>query len=175
MMKYLFFVLGQHWRILVILALFAIATTAGFMGLLKPKRDPWWVHAGTAVHFTNDWNAQAYPIQTNSNFHRLNLGGKVSDFQAAKTNADGQLSGRGDLIYATNSLRYTNPYVSNAWPRIPHYYNQTVTVGGNGPTNIVISNDYSGTIQIGTNLAKVGDIWMVDEVGRLFPMLTNAP
>lgn len=80
-MKYLLFVLNQHWRILVILALFAIATTAGFMGVFKPKREPRWIHGtGTVVHVTNDWNVQAYPIQTNSNFHRLNLGGKASDF-----------------------------------------------------------------------------------------------
>lgn len=71
-MKYLAFVFIHHWRITAILALFAIATTAGFMGAFKKKHEPWWVHAGTAVHFTNDWNAQEYPVQTNSNFFRLN-------------------------------------------------------------------------------------------------------
>lgn len=66
-----------------------------------------------------------------TNAPRVNFGGKASDY-----------------------------YVSNAWPPIPRYYNREVFIGGEsaGPTNIVISNGYSGTIQIGTNFWKVGEI-----------------
>lgn len=71
----------------------------------------------------------------NGNFHHLNLGGKASNY-----------------------------YVTNAWPPIPRYYNREVFIGGEsaGPTNIVINNGYSVTIQIGTNFATVKelDTWM---------------
>lgn len=88
-----------------------------------------------------------------------------------------------DLVW-----RFTNGtiYVSNAWPPILRYYNREVFVGdqgtyGPGPTNIVISNDYSGTIQIGSNFATVQelDIWVsmlgaMNKHAQAWPTKTNA-
>lgn len=86
---------------------------------------------GTTVLVTN------YPLQYNSNFYRLNFGGKISDYPS---------------VIASN---------------------KTLCIGGNWLTNIVISNDYSGTIQIGTNFWRVGEIIPVGDMTRVYQIATT--
>lgn len=96
---------------------------------------------GTTVLVTNDWSVNSlavsnrYPAKPNSNFQRLYLVGKASNYTA---------------LYYTNH----NVYIVR------------------GPTNIAINSDYSGTIQIGTNFWRVGDVVPVDEMTAVYRLAT---
>lgn len=76
-------------------------------------------------------------------------------------------SGTGTTVLVTNyPIQYNSNFyrLSNFNPMVFYYTNHQVFIADSryGPTNIVISNDYSGTIQIGTNFAttKELDTWM---------------